>query len=496
MLDMVDVEYIRKLKLVQHWSIRQIASRLDISRNTVTKYLSAPDPTPRYRLAIPRPRPVLGAFEGVIRLWLNEDKLRPRKQRHTAHRIYERLRDEYFFPGGESTIRKYVRRVKAPVPEAFLPLEYELGSEAQCDFGEADVIFAGVQLTVHLFCMRLMAGAQSFVVAFPHERSEAFYEGHRLAFELFGGVPRRVRYDNPKVAVKKILGPRERTEQKGFVALRSHYLFESIYCLPGRKGAHEKGGVENLVGYSRRNFLVPLPEVKDFVELNVLLMERCLAEGSRQLPRGQGTLANRWEQERLHLLPLPAYPFACCHTEPAGVNRLQLVAFDRCRYSVPTSFVGKTVNVHAYVDRIEIGHDDGIIAEHDRLYEAGGESFKAEHYLDQLDQKPSAVINARVFRSLTEPYQFFRKRCLDRVPPQPREFVEVLKLLREFPHEVVEQAVAEAVKSAVYRADAVAQICRRLTQPQSPPPILHALTAHVALPDLTLFDRLLAGVAG
>jgi hypothetical protein len=172
------------------------------------------------------------------------------------------------------------------------------------------------------------------------------------------------------------------------------------------------------------------------------------------------------------------------------------VAFDRCRYSVPTSFVGKTVNVHAYVDRIEIGHDDGIIAEHDRLYEAGAESFKAEHYLDQLDQKPSAVINARVFRSLTEPYQFFRKRCLDRVPPQPREFVEVLKLLREFPHEVVEQAVAEAVKSAVYRADAVAQICRRLTQPQSPPPILHALTAHVALPDLTRFDRLLAGVAG
>ncbi len=118
---MVDVEYIRKLNLVQHWSIRQIARRLNLSRNTVTKYLSAPDPTPRYRLAVSRPRPVLGAFEGVIRLWLDEDKQRPRKQRHTAHRIYERLRDEYFFPGGESTIRKYVRSVKAPVPEAFLP---------------------------------------------------------------------------------------------------------------------------------------------------------------------------------------------------------------------------------------------------------------------------------------------------------------------------------------------------------------------------------------
>jgi transposase len=495
MLDMVDVEYIRKLNLVQHLSFRTIAERLGISRNTVTKYLSAPDPTPRYRLTIPRPRPVLGAFEGVIRLWLEQDKQRPKKQRHTAHRIFERLRDEYFFPGAESTIRKYVRTLKKPIPEAFLPLEYELGSEAQCDFGEADAIFAGAQVTVHLFCMRLMAGARSFVVAFPHEKSEAFYEGHRRAFEAFGGVPRRIRYDNPKVAVKKILGPRERTEQKGFVALRSHYLFESLYCLPGRKGAHEKGGVENLVGYCRRNYLVPLPEVKSFDELNALLTERCLAEGSRSLPGDPGTLADRWEQERRHLLPLPAYPFSCCRTEAAEVNRLQLVAFDRCRYSVPTSYVGKTVHVHAYVDRIEIGHDDGIIAEHVRLYEPGGESFKAEHYLDQLDQKPSAVINARVFRSLTDPYQLFRKGCLDRIPPCPKEFVGVLKLLREFPREVMEQAVAEAVKSDVYRADAVAQICRRLTQPQSPTPILHALTAHVAPPDLTRFDRLLAGVA-
>ena len=279
MLDMVDVEYIRKLNLVKRWSVRQTARRLGLSRNTVAKYLSASNPTPRYRQAIPRPRPVLGAFEGVIRLWLDEDKQRPRKQRHTAHRIYERLRDEYFFPGAESTIRKYVRTLKSPVPEAFLPLEYELGSEAQCDFGEADAILAGVQVTVHLFCMRLMAGTRSFVVAFPHEKSEAFYAGHAQAFEFFGGVPRRIRYDNLKVAVEKILGPRERTEQKGFVALRSHYLFESLYCLPGRKGAHEKGGVENLVGYSRRNYLVPLPEVKDFSELNALLTERCLAEG-------------------------------------------------------------------------------------------------------------------------------------------------------------------------------------------------------------------------
>lgn len=491
---MVDVEYIRKLSLVQHWSVRRIAKQLGLSRNTVTKYLMAKDPAPRYRLSASRPRPVLGPFEALVAQWIDSDRDRKKKQRHTAHRIFERLRDEYGFCGAESTIRKYVRRCKGTPPEAYLPLEYAPGAEAQCDFGEAEAVVARETMTVHLFCMRLMEPPRSFVMAFPHEKSEAFQEGHAQAFLFFGGVPKKIRYDNPRVAVKAILSPRERTEQKDFVALRSHYLFDSVYCLPGKKGAHEKGGVENLVGYCRRNYLVPLPEVADLASLNALLRERCLAEGRRIRPGEHESLGERFEREKIHLLPLPSLPFRGCRTVPALVNRLQQVLFDRCRYSVPTAFVGKTVTVHAFVDKIEIGCGEQTIAVHDRLYGTGKESFRTEHYLDQLDKKPSAVVNARVFHGLSEPYLSFRKRCLSFHPPRSREFVEVLKLLLSYPSPVVEQAVAEALSSGLIRADVVAQVCRRLTQGPLPEPVPHAMQVRVPLPDLARFDRLLPEV--
>lgn len=294
-LEIVDVEYIRKLHKVKGWSIRKIARELGYSRNTVSKYLEAEDTAPQYQLQEPRPRPVLGPFQGIIKQWLKEDGNRPPKQRHTAHRIFERLRDEYGFAGSESNVRAYVRILRGPMVEAFLPLEYTWGAEAQCDFGEADIFRRGCQVRIHLFTMRLMAGGMCFVMAFPHQKSEAFYEGHRHALEFFGGVPHKIRYDNPKVAVDQVLPGRKRVEQSGFVALRTHYLFESAFCIPGKKGAHEKGCVENLVGYARRDFLVPLPEVEDLEKLNEILHARCLAEGRRRLPRDQGTFADRWD---------------------------------------------------------------------------------------------------------------------------------------------------------------------------------------------------------
>lgn len=489
---MVDVEYIRKLHKVKGWSVRRIARELGYSRNTVSKYVEAEDPTPRYRLRSPRPRPVLGPFEAVIRQWLEGDKQRPPKQRHTAHRIYQRLREEYGFTGSESNVRAFVRILRGPKVEACLPLEYAWGEQAQCDFGEADICLRGMQVRVHVFCMRLMAGGMCFVMVFPHEKSEAFYEGHRRAFEFFGGVPREVLYDNPRVLVHQVLGGRERVEQPGFVALRTHYLFDSVFCIPGEKGAHEKGGVENLVGYARRNFLVPLPAVEDLDELNEVLRARCLAEGQRRLPGEQGTLADRWTKEREHLLPLPERPFDCCRTVLAKVNSLQLVTFERCRYSVPTAYVGRTVTVRAYVDQLEIGCGEEVIARHRRLYAPGEESLQVEHYLDLLDKKPGAVANARVFRHLPAPYQAFRERCLAMRPPAPREFVDVLKLHREFPQEVVAGAVAEAVERGVIRADAVRQICLRKIQPETPAPLAEvpAMTAPTA--DPRRYDALLA----
>lgn len=491
---MVDVEYIRKLKRVQGWSVRRIARALGYSRNTVAKYLEAEEVTPRYRLEAPRARPVLGPYEAVIRRWLEEDEERPPKQRHTAHRIYERLRDEHGFSGSESNVRAYVRTLRGPKLEACLPLEYAWGEQAQCDFGKAEIVWRSEQVRVHVFSMRLMASGKCFVAVFPHEKSEAFYEGHRRAFEFFGGVPRKVLYDNPRVLVHQVLPGRERVEQPGFVALRTHYLFDSVFCLPGKKGAHEKGGVENLVGYARRNYLVPLPEVDDLEELNEVLLARCLAEGQRRLPGNGGTLSERWAREQEHLLPLPQRPFDCCRVVLAKVSSLQLVTFERCRYSVPTAYVGRMVSVRAYVDRLQIGCSDQVIARHQRLYEPGQESLKVEHYLDLLARKPGAVANARVFRRLALPYQAFRERCLAKRPSTPREFVGVLRLHREFPEQVVTDAVAEAVTRGVIRADAVRQICLRQTQPATPAPLKDAPAVRTSVVDLGRYNALLKAV--
>lgn len=490
---MIDVEYIRKLRYVKGLSVREIAQRLGHSRNTIDKYLASEELEPKYQIKKPRARPTLGKYEGLIKHWIEEDKQRPPKQRHTAHRIYERLRTEYGFIGTEGTVRRYVQQVKEPKKEAFLPLEYQWGAEAQCDFGAVDAVIAGRQLTLKMFCIRLMASFRTFVMFFVNEKSEAFYEGHRQAFEFFAGVPRKIKYDNPKIAVAQILRGRERIEQPGFIALRSHYLFESFFCLPGIKGSHEKGGVENLVGYARRNYCVPLPEVESLDELNAIVRQRCLDEGKRKF--AAGTLAEQWALEQPHLIALPNRPFDCCRTILAKVNSLQFVTFERCRYSVPTKFVGQTVIVKAYVDRLEIAHGTEIIARHQRLYEVGRESLQVEHYLDLLSRKPGAVANARIFSYLPPTYQTFRKLCLEKRPPTPKEFIGVLKLHQKYSPAIVTTALLEAIACNVIRADAVSQICQRLTETPLPGPIAYPFNSCVSTVDLSHFDQLLGGKA-
>jgi len=491
MLEMIDVEYIRKLRYVKGWSIREIAKSIGHSRNTIAKYSSEESKEPKYQIKKIRTKPVLGKYEEVIKQWIEADKEMPVKQRHTAHRIYERLREEYRYLGSEASVRRLVRKVKKPKAEAYLPLEYELGYEAQCDFGQAEAIINGQRVTIHMFCMKLMASQRHFVVLFPHQKSEAFFEGHRQAFEFFGGVPKKISYDNPKVAVAVVLKGRERIEQVGFIALRSHYLFESFFCMPGKKGSHEKGGVENLVGYARRNYLVPMPEVDSLKELNEKVKEKCLAQALSQYKKE--TLAQLWQKEQTYLLALPRYPFECFRVELAKVNSLQMIQFENCRYSVPREYVGQSVIIKAFIENLEIVSADKIIATHSRLYQAKEESLKVEHYLDLLEQRPGAVANARVFSHLEEVYQIFRKLCLQQVPPTPKEFVKVLKLHEKFSQATVKMALKEAIACNIVRADAVNHICQRLTEaPQIKGfnyPVQTSIT--IRSMDLKCFDQLL-----
>jgi len=276
-------EQIRRAFFIEGKSIRQIAREGHHDRRTVRAAIRDASP-PRYTLSKSRVRPVLGRFVAIIDKWLADDELQPIKQRHTSRRIYHRLTEEHGYTGGESTVREYVHKHRARQRPVFIPLTYEPGVDAQVDFGEARVIRKGRPLNVQLFVGRLCFSKIPFLAASPNQQQEALFEGHEKAFDFFGGVPRAIWYDRLSQAVRKALPGHKPQEQEAFIAFRSHYLFESRFCNP--REAHEKGLVENLVGYARRNFLVPVPEVDSFPELNDLLRRRCLAEAGRCL-RGE-----------------------------------------------------------------------------------------------------------------------------------------------------------------------------------------------------------------
>lgn len=289
----------------------------------VKRYVDHPQ-APRYKRTMPYKAPALDGYKAQIEQWLRADESQPKKQRHTARRIYHRLRDEYDFTGGESTVRRYVSWFRRKPPAVFVV--FDPGESVEVEVGEAEVIIAGVRLKIDFFCARLRYSHMPFVVVFPHQRQEALLEGVRRALEFYRGVPQRMIFDNLRQAVKKVLEGKNRLEQEAFRSLRMHYLFQSTFC--NRAAGWEKSGVESLVGFARRNFLTPVPEVASFAELNAKLEEQCLGYAQRTM-RGE-TVAQRWQQEQLALRPLPVIPFPCCRTVEVTANRVSCVEFETC----------------------------------------------------------------------------------------------------------------------------------------------------------------------
>jgi transposase len=482
MLKMVDVEFIRKKHFVEGWSIRKISERCEVSRQAVRKALGSAE-VPRYRLGAPRPSPVMDAYRGVVEGWLADDAEAPRKQRHTAKRVYDRLVAEHRFGGAESTVRRYVARLQERAPEVFIPLTAGFGQQAQVDWGQAEVVMGGAAVTAHLFCARLRASGVPFVWAAPTEKLEAFGEGHRRCFEWWGGVPAECVYDNPKTAVARILAGPEREEHTWFASLRAHYLFDSHFCRPAR--GNEKGGVENLVGYARRNALVPVPAVADWDELNALLLAWCEGELARAGERGRADLAG--------LRALPAQAFRCAVVRAAPVSRLSLVRVDHNRYSVPCRLVGRTVAVALFSDRVEVQLGAETVATHPRAYGRGEMRLALDHYLPALARKPRAARHAAVVEQLPPLYARVRDRLCAADRQGYREFCAVLLLHREFPAPAVAAALAEAERRGCLTAGAVRQLLLNRAAPAKPEALAlpEALAgARLGAPDLRQYDRL------
>ena len=300
---------------VEGMSIREAARIFGLHRETVSKMLRFSVP-PGYRRSGPIRRPKLDAFTGVIDRILEEDRSAPRKQRHTAKRIFDRLRDEYGFGGGTTIVKDYVRERRLRSREVFVPLVHDPG-HAQVDFGEAKVVIAEVACKAHFFAMDLPHSDACFLQAYPAGISEAFCEGHVESFAFFGGVPRSILYDNTTLAVARILGDGTRQRTRIFSELQSHYLFADRFGRPGK--GNDKGKVEGLIGYARRNFLVPIPRFESFEALNTHLEARCRERQIARLRGHEETIATRMARDRAAFLPLASFSAPVCRC-PAMAN--------------------------------------------------------------------------------------------------------------------------------------------------------------------------------
>ncbi len=341
---------VRRAVLVEGRSQRAVALEFGVSRDSVRKMLRYSVP-PGYQRQQPVKRPRLGPWLGVIDAILEDDRQRSAKQRHTVKRIFDRLGEEHGFKGGYTIVKDYVRIATLRGREMFVPLTHSAG-EAQVDFGEALAVIAGVERKAHYLVMDLPHSDDCFVVAFPAETTEAFLEGHVRAFAYFGGVPTRILYDNTKIAVAKILGGTERQRTRAFSELQSHYLFADKFGRPAK--GNDKGKVEGLVGYARRNFMVPIPQYPSWEAFNAHLEQQCLRRRERRLRGHSETIGERFERDRAALLPLPAAPYEACEKVAARVSSLALVRYRGNDYSVPTRHGHLQVLVRGYVHEVTI----------------------------------------------------------------------------------------------------------------------------------------------
>jgi len=492
MIQVDEKENIRRLYFIQRHSIREIARELHHSRKTVKKAI-ADASVPEYHLTTARSCPVMDPFKSIIERWLEEDKSQPKKQRHTAHRIYTRLVGEHNFTGGERTVRQYVSRLKPNFQEIFIPLEFDPGADAQCDWGEAFVYMGDKLVPVQVLCMKLSYSGKPFVMAFPTQRQEAFFEGQHQAFNWYHGVPARISYDNLTVAVQKVLRGRNREEQQAFVAFRSHYLFESHFSMP--RHPQEQGRVESLVGYMRRNYFVPVPRVRSFEELNWMLLERLREDDHRPVEGKEISIGEAWEQEKGKLLSLPRIPYRCCVSRPLKANHLSLVNFDSNRYSIPVEYGIAKLTLQAYVWRVEVACGDRVITTHERCYGKGQDILKVDHYLPLLIQRPGAFLYAKAVRQwkMPEVYRKFLEVLSQRGNGSGvREFLQILVMGRNYGQENLELAMSQALAENRADAERVRQLVDKSNYASVIPssPSFYTDQVRVILPDLSRFDEL------
>jgi transposase len=454
-VDMEEWSKIRQRVLVRGESKRSILREMGMHWRTLEKVLSHSAP-PGYRKSQERRRPKIGPFEERIQSILKADTQVPKKQRHTAKRIWERLREEENFTGGYTAVKDTVRRSRQSNKEVFVPLKHFPG-EVQVDFGHALVKVKGCLRKAPFFVMALPYSDAVFVAVFERECTETFWEGHVRAFEFFGGVPKRISYDNTSIAVSAIMGGGKRRLTHGFLQFKSHYLFEHHFCRPVR--GNEKGVVEGLVKYTRLNFMVPVPEVRSLEELNASLNLRCCQELKRRLRGKAKSKAQLLGEDQQAMLDLPSTAFEAAKKVSTSASSLSLVRFDGNDYSVPVCWAHHPIVAKGFCQEVVLAAQGREVARHQRIWAKEQVCFEPLHYLALLERKPGALDYALPLEkwNLPQCFQLLRQRMESlRGGDGVREYIGVLRLLEKHKMPQLRRAVDKALECGVYTRDAIA----------------------------------------
>ena len=512
---MEQFERIRRDARDEGLSIRALADKHRVHRRTVRAALA--DAVPPSRKPPERSAPVLGPHEVTVRGWLVADLDAPRKQRHTARRVWQRLIEEEGAVVAESSVRNLVARLRVEIAgehqQVMVPQTHLPGEEAEVDFGEFRGVVGGVVMKLFMFCLRLSHSGKAVHIAYANQSQESFLDGHVRAFEALGGVPvGMIRYDNLKPAVIRVALGRQRFEHPRFVALRSHYGFDSFYCLPGKDGAHEKGGVEGEIGRFRRRHLVPVPQVGSLAALNEVLAAADAGDDARRIGARAETVGAAAQRELPLLRALPAQPFDVAATLSCRVDAKARVCVRQSYYSVPARYAGRRVEVRLGATTIRVLDPSAhgrVVATHVRSLHKGTEDLVLDHYLEVLVRKPgalagaTALVAARASGAFTAVHQQFWEsaRRAHGDPAGTRCLIGVLMLHRTMSTAAVTAGMHTALLLGVYDPDLVAVEARRASeQPTgSPPPVplppgvAQAAAITRPAPSLARYDQLLTG---
>jgi transposase len=494
-LNMARVNYIRDLWESEGLSLREISRRTGYCFRTVQKYAYRED----YREKEPPSKKekrskVMGPYMGAVDVWMDQDQKEPRKQRHTAKRIWERLVDEHGFGGSYSTVKKYVakeRMRRQREKGGYLPLSQPAG-EAQADFGKFKYYDAsGKEQAGYALVVSFPYSNAAWMQVFQGQNQECLIEGLMRVFRHIGGVAPRLILDNLSAAVAEIGEGRERKLTDGFLRFKAHYRFEAEFCNP--YAANEKGNVENKVGYSRRNLLVPVPTITDFEAYNVGLMERCDADHQREHYLRGATIAELWEEERAALISLPAYPYEAFRYLGLHVSKTGFVTIDTNRYGLAPEMAGRMVQAKVYYERVELYYERELLKSYPRSYRRQEEISDWRLYLSHLKHKPGGIEHTRFFGQMPKLWQGYLRSS------QGKERRSALALLKEIVKDgnehLCDEALALASQSLAGQADSdsIRQCYLYLCKPGNYPAPLTLASEPPKInytPDLSAYDAL------